>query len=60
MEVVEISANFDPSVEAYLDQVSSTLDDVYEETPLVCQLQTEFVEYADLNFRNACRQWRHC
>ena len=50
MEVVEISADSDPSVVAYFDQISWFLDDIYEEILLACQIQTQtkFVGYARL------------
>ena len=56
MEVVEISANSDPSVVAYFDQVSWFLGDVYKEILLACQIQIKFVGCANLNFRNACKR----
>ena len=56
MEIVKISADSDPSVVAYFDQISWSLGDVYEGILLACQIQTEFVGYASLNFRNACKQ----
>ena len=54
--MMEIFADSDPSVVTYFDQISWFLGDIYEGILLACQIQTEFVGYANLNFCNACKQ----
>ena len=56
MEIVENSADSDPSVVTYFDQISWSLGDVYKRILLACQIQTEFVGYVNLNFHNACKR----
>ena len=56
VEIGKIFADSDPSVVAYFDQISWPLGEVYEGTLLACQIQIEFVGYASLDFRNACKQ----